>query len=369
MQIKDKEFQFGDGKISGYLSFSLSLLCLGAVFCFHFPEYLTTPELRQIYPVQFLRTLLAVFLSLAFGLGILSFILSKNKLLASLGIGISSLCVILGGSQVATPDQVISKNYLGLDWFILDILMVALIFIPIEILFGRLKQKIFRKNWQTDLYHFLFSHLLIQVTSFLILLPSLYVGAKIAQPEIQAWIQQQHIVIQFFEVLFLADLTQYWVHRAFHKIPFLWKFHSVHHSVTEMDWLAGSRLHLFDIVVTRGITLIPLFILGFQIEALQAYLVFIAFWATFLHINTRFQKSHLSHYFALPIYHHWHHASETAAIDKNFAVHLPIIDKMFGSFYLPKDKWPDSYGISVKNFPKTYWQQTIYPFKRTLGSE
>ena len=61
----------------------------------------------------------------------------------------------------------------------------------------------------------------------------------------------------------MADFTQYWVHRTFHAVPALWRFHAVHHSAEQMDWLAGSRLHLVDIAVTRGLTYVPIYVLGF----------------------------------------------------------------------------------------------------------
>jgi sterol desaturase/sphingolipid hydroxylase (fatty acid hydroxylase superfamily) len=364
VQSEGKEFQFGDGKISGILSAVLALLCLGGVFCFYFPEYLTTPELRQVYPIEFLRSFLAFCIGLAFFLGLLSFVLSSSKKLSLWALGVSSVCVLLGGLQIPVKDSVEKSNYIGLDWFILDILMVALIFIPIESLFYRVKQKIFRRIWKTDMWHFFFSHILIQLTSFLILLPSLVVGAKIAHPGLQAWVQSQPLWLQFIEVLALADFTQYWVHRCFHQVPMLWRFHAVHHSIQEMDWLAGSRLHLVDIVVTRGLTLIPLFVLGFRQEALQAYLVFIAFWATFLHVNIRYQFSFMQKFFAMPIYHHWHHAIEVEAIDKNFAVHLPVIDRMFGTYYQPEGRWPSAYGSPGQDVPDGYLEQTVYPFRR-----
>lgn len=363
MEKESKEFKLGEGKISGILSAALATLCLGGVFCFYFPEYLTTPELRQVYPVDILRSVLAFFIGLSFFLGLVSFLLKPNNKLSLWGLGISTLCVLLGGSQVPTPDSILKKNYIGLDWFILDILLVALIFIPIESFFYRVKQKIFRRIWKTDLYHFFFSHILIQLTSFLILLPSLFLGSQMANPDLQAIIQSQPLILQFLEVLFLADFTQYWIHRLFHQLPFLWNFHAVHHSIQEMDWLAGSRLHLVDIVVTRGLTLIPLFVLGFRQEALQAYLVFVAFWATFIHVNIRYQFSTLQKFFAMPIYHHWHHAIEVEAINKNFAIHLPLIDRLFGTYYQPKDRWPSAYGFPAQDVPDSYFEQTLHPFK------
>ena len=74
----------------------------------------------------------------------------------------------------------------------------------------------------------------------------------------------QPIWLQFIEIMVLTDLTQYWVHRVFHRVPFLWSFHAVHHSAQTMDWLAGSRMHVVEIVVLRGITVIPMYALGFR---------------------------------------------------------------------------------------------------------
>lgn len=364
MTFEKKEFKFGDGKISGAISFFLATLSLLGVFCFHYPEYLTTPELRAFYSVPALRSLLAFSIFTSFTLGIVSFVLSRDRRLSTSSLVINILSLMWGGSTVQTPDKIDPNNYLGLDWFILDILIVAILFIPVEKMFHRIEQKIFRKDWKTDFYHFLFSHLLIQGTSFLILLPSLYLGSQLALPQLQHIIQEQPLFMQFLQIMILADLTQYWIHRSFHQVPWLWKFHSIHHSIEEMDWFAGSRLHLVDIVITRGLTLLPLFVLGFKQEALQAYLVFIAFWATFLHVNIKYQFTTIQKFYAMPIFHHWHHADDPAAYDKNFAVHFPMIDQIFKTYYLPENQWPKKYGTSDKQIPHSYWQQTIYPFKR-----
>jgi sterol desaturase/sphingolipid hydroxylase (fatty acid hydroxylase superfamily) len=366
MNSKNKEFRFGDGKISAYLSVSLGLLSLAAVVCFHFPEYLTTPHLRAIYPIDFFRTLLTLTLFISFVFGIVSFVLSQKKGLAIVGMGLALTGTVLGGGQVVTPDSVETRIYLGLDWFVLDILVIALVFIPIERLFFRVEQKIFRPFWQTDFYHFFVSHLMVQATSFLILLPSLYLGSKISFIPLQLWVKNQPIWLQFIEVMLIADLFQYGVHRLFHQVPFLWRFHSIHHSAEQMDWLAGSRLHLLDIVVTRGLTLIPLFLLGFHQSALQIYLVFVAFWATFLHANIKWQLHPFKNVFVMPIYHHWHHAAEKEAIDKNFAIHFPFLDRIFGSYYLPAHQWPTKYGLEGQSVPQDYLGQTFMPFVKNL---
>ena len=98
----------------------------------------------------------------------------------------------------------------------------------------------------------------------------------------------QPLVVQFVEILVLTDFVQYWVHRAFHRVPLLWRFHRIHHSADVMDWLAGSRLHLVDVAVTRGLTYVPIYVLGFGEPALVAYVAFVSIQATFIHANVRF---------------------------------------------------------------------------------
>jgi sterol desaturase/sphingolipid hydroxylase (fatty acid hydroxylase superfamily) len=66
-------------------------------------------------------------------------------------------------------------------------------------------------------------------------------------------------------------------------------------------------------------------------------------------------------------YHHWHHAVESEAVDKNFAVHLPVIDWAFGTFYLPGDRWPARYGLEGDPVPESYARQLVYPFLRGGG--
>jgi lathosterol oxidase len=137
----------------------------------------------------------------------------------------------------------------------------------------------------------------------------------------------------------VADLTQHWVHRAFHRVPALWRFHAIHHSAEQMGWLAGSRLHLVDVAVTRGLTYVPIYLLGFADAPLFIYLVVVSVQATFIHANVRFDFGPLKWLIATPQFHHWHHADEPEAIDKNFAVHLPLIDAIFGTMHLPR-RWP-----------------------------
>jgi lathosterol oxidase len=147
-------------------------------------------------------------------------------------------------------------------------------------------------------------------------------------------------------------------------VPWLWRFHAVHHSSRALDWLAGSRLHLVDAVLTRALVLLPLSVLGFAEGALGAYLVFVSFHAVFIHANVRFRLSAIEPYLVTPRFHHWHHAAEAEARDRNFAVHLPWLDRLFGTVHFPGDAWPSSYGLTGEAVPGGYLGQLAYPFAR-----
>jgi lathosterol oxidase len=357
--------RFGSGWISGVLSAALGLIGLGAVVCFQFPEVLTTPEARALYPLPYIRALLHVVLVAAFVLGVISLTLRRNKALGTAGVAATLVAALLGGSRIATDAELTQGPFLGLDWFLLNLIVYSLVFIPIERLFARLpEQGVFRKGWRTDLTYFFVSAVLVQVTTVLTLKPAMVFFDWAVVPEIQHSVRTWPAVVQFAALLFVADFTQYWVHRTFHAVPALWRFHAIHHSAEQMDWLAGSRLHLVDVAVTRGITYVPIYILGFAETPLFVYLVVVSAQATFIHANVRFDFGPLKWLIATPQFHHWHHADEVEAIDKNFAVHLPVIDAVFGTIHMPQ-RWPRGYGLAHgAGVPDGYLRQLLWPLAR-----
>jgi lathosterol oxidase len=164
--------------------------------------------------------------------------------------------------------------------------------------------------------------------------------------------------------MLVADLFQYAAHRSFHANRFLWRFHAVHHSIRSVDWLAGSRLHLVDVLITRSFSYVPLYFLGFSMSAFYAYVAIVALQAVAVHANTRIPFGWLKYLLVTPQYHHWHHSDDPAFYDKNFAIHFPAIDRVFGTYHLPGNEWPESMGLQQEQFPKGYLRQLIYPFTR-----
>jgi lathosterol oxidase len=325
------------------------------------------PELGVLRDDGAFRVVVHLVLLAAYALALLSLLLRPRKALGLAALALAVTSALLGGGRAtgAAPD---ARGFsIGLDWFLLNLFLLTLVFVPLERAFPRLGgQGPFRHGWTTDGLHFLASHALVQALSFLILLPATRVSALWQPTALQAAVRSQPAVLQFLELLLVADLAQYAVHRAFHQLPFLWRFHAVHHSSVALDWLAGSRLHLVDVVATRGLVLLPLVLLGFAQRPLEAYLVFVSFHAVFIHANLRFRFKALEPFVVVPRFHHWHHAAADAARDRNFAVHLPWLDRLFGSAYEPADgAWPESYGIAGDPVPAGYVSQLVYPLRRS----
>jgi lathosterol oxidase len=360
---------FGHGWISGIASVILGLVGFGAVLCFRFPSYLTMPELRGLYPIPYVRALLHLFLVAAFVLGALSVCLRYNKALGLTGITLTLAAVLLGGSRVPLDGELTSGPFLGLDWSLLSLIGYSAVYVPLERLFARdPSQPIVRRGFGTDLTYFFVSSLLVQITTLLTMKPAMVFFAWARPDALAAWVAELPFLVQVPALLFVADVTQYWVHRAFHRIPWLWRFHAIHHSAECMDWLAGSRLHLVDAVATRAITYVPIYLLGFGEPALFAYVLWVVVQATFIHANVRWELRPLRNLLATPAFHHWHHSAEPEAVDKNFAVHLPVLDRLFGTYHLP-DRWPKSYGLIGDAVPPGYVRQMTYPFRHQGAPE
>ncbi len=361
--------RFGTGWISGVLAVVLGILSVSAVLCLHFPQWLTLPELRSRYPLELVRLAIDLAILTTLALAGLSLLLRRRKALGIGGLALASAALALGAGGVEIDRAGESAVYIGLDWFVLGVLATAALFVPLERAFAlRREQGPFRRGWLTDTQYFFMSHALVQLMSVLVLAPAVAIGDVLAVPTLQRAVQALPLLVQFALCVLLADLAQYWVHRAFHAVPWLWRFHEVHHSAEQMDWIAGSRLHLIDVVLTRGLVLLPLVVAGFDERAVYAYLALVSFHAVFIHANFAPRARWLERWIAMPRFHHWHHALDENAIDRNFAVHLPMLDRWFGTHYLPGDAWPQGYGVPGVSAPDGYFSQLVWPLRRRAAS-
>ena len=359
--------QTGRGKVTGIIAFALAVLSFLGVLAFHFPEYLTTPELRKNYSVDMLRQIMLWAMVIAGGLALANMFRRRNRWLNGSALVVLAITLALGGHQVPVGDFPDHTPYVGLDWFILDLLGSTMVFILIEKLFPIYKdQPVFRTGWQTDFTHFVINHFLVGlvllVVNFLI---HRFLGWAAYDP-LQMLIAGQPLFIQLFLILLAADLVQYWTHRAYHEVPLLWRFHAVHHSAPYMDWMAGSRLHMLELIVTRVSVLGVIYVLGFSKEVMDIYIIIVGFQAVFNHANVRlpvaFARAPLKYLFVTPDFHHWHHSSDRAALDRNYAAHFAFIDYLFGTAVKSDLRFPEKYGVLGDYMPEGFLKQQAFPF-------
>ena len=360
------ERPLGSGWLSGSGALLAGLTGLFLVLVLKLPGSFVTPDLMALHDSGYLRPFLHVVLLLGYGLALISLLLSKDKLLGGLALALVLLASLLGGSQTTASDANPTSLYFGLDFFVLNILFTGFLFVPLERFFPhKPEQTLFRPEWQEDLFYFLVSSMLVQVLSFLTLAPAGFVNSTIDISGFQAWIMALPFVVQVLLIMVVTDLAQYWFHRMFHQVPWLWKFHAVHHSAKSMDWIAGARMHFIEIALLRGVTALPMFTLGFDPAAIQVYILIVYLYSSLVHANLRWNFKTVEKFLVTPRFHHWHHGKEKEAIDVNFAIHFPLYDRLFGTYHLPDGKWPEAYGVGGDPVPKGYTQQFLYPFRKS----
>jgi sterol desaturase/sphingolipid hydroxylase (fatty acid hydroxylase superfamily) len=358
------ELRLGGGKLSSVVALALGFLALLAVLAFHFPQYLTTPDLRHKYSVDLLRQMLLVALLVAGGMSLGNLVLGRLRNLNLVAFAFVLAATALGGSRVPVGNFPDHTPYIGLDWFILDLLGSTLVFVVIEKLFPLYKgQTLFRAEWQTDLKHFAVNHFIVGVALLTVNFLLHHLFGWLVSGQFQQAVQHLPFVPQLLLCVLVADLAQYWTHRAYHEVPFLWRFHAVHHSVKTMDWLAGSRQHMLELVATRVCVLAPLYILGFSEAVMNGYILIVGFQAVFNHANVHLPWGPLKYLIVTPDFHHWHHASDEEAIDRNYAAHYAFLDHLFGTAVKSPKAFPEKYGVVGDYMPDGFVRQQMFPFR------
>ena len=174
---------------------------------------------------------------------------------------------------------------------------------------------------------------------------------------LQAW----PVALQVLVLTTVADLGFYAAHRAMHRLPVLWRFHAIHHSSPALDWLAAYRVHPVDQIIVKGVSLLPVCFLGFSTEAILIAAGIYQVQSLLLHSNIRLPLGPFQRLVAGPVFHHWHHAADLEARDKNFAGQLPLWDALFGTLHLPGG-FPMRYGID-EPVPASWLGQLRHGFR------
>lgn len=245
------------------------------------------------------------------------------------------------------------------------LLLLCAIFVPLERLSGVRRQAILRAEFLTDLGYYALNSIFV---GMVLGVPLVLIGAAIHQLLPSNWLATLAGLpagVRLGLALLVGEIGFYWGHRLSHEIPFLWRFHSIHHSAREIDFLSNTRAHPIDMAFTRMCGFIPVLALGLpggSTTLTALVLVLGTLWGFFIHANLRWRFGWLEHVIATPFFHRWHHTND-ARRDGNYAAMLPFIDHLFGTYRSP-DHWPAHYGIDTP-MPASLPLQLVNPLMPT----
>ncbi len=244
--------------------------------------------------------------------------------------------------------------------------VLCLVFIPLERLCSLHRQKVIRQEVTADIGYYFLNGLLVGVVLSAPLGLVAWGAQEVLPGSFHAALAALPIWLRAVLALVVGEVGYYWGHRLSHEIPFLWRFHAVHHSAREMDFLVNSRAHPVDLVISRMFTLVPIYALGVANPLSASGNIFAmlvlavgAHWSYLIHANVHWQIGKLEWLITSPAFHHWHH-TRTGAVNHNYATMLPWMDRIFGTHHLPHGEWPEAYGITAK-MPETLPEQLVYP--------
>lgn len=179
------------------------------------------------------------------------------------------------------------------------------------------------------------------------------------------WPSQWPVLAQGILALVIADFFRYWVHRALHEVPFLWRIHATHHSASRLYFFNGARIHPLEVLLSGFVENMPLIVLGVSPEALAMRFVIGRVIGRFQHCNLDVELGPLDYVFSSPKNHRWHHSRNLKEAACNYGGDIILFDHLFGTFHLPRDREPsDEIGIeNMPDFPKGFWGVLLSPFR------
>ncbi len=248
------------------------------------------------------------------------------------------------------------------------LLILAVIFLPLERLFALHPRRIMRQAIAVDLGYYFLSSLLPGLLLAAPLSLVAVVAHRVVPLALHAAIAAWPLWLRALASLLIGEVGFYWGHRWTHQVALLWRFHAIHHSAEQLDFLVNTRAHPVDVVFVRLCGLVPLYVVGLASplnlsgSLIPLLVVLIAtLWGFFIHANLRWRLGPLEWLIATPAFHHWHHTAPEPR-DRNYAAMLPWIDRIFGTHYLPAAQWPSAYGIDAK-LPTSLGAQLIHPLR------
>ena len=226
-----------------------------------------------------------------------------------------------------------------------------------------------KPDLSTDLCWLFLPNLLYRYAQLLMVSVGIMLCYGISQPgDVARFLTQGHGPVsqlgfwpQVMIDLLGSDLILYATHRMFHSVR-LWRFHAVHHSSRQLEWISATRFHPVDAILHGSLPDVLMLLLGVPPDVLAWIVPFNVASSALVHANLGWRFGPFRYVLASPVFHRWHHTSEVRGGGSNFAATFPFIDLAFGTFYMPADQHPDSYGIDDPGFPADFARQLLHPF-------
>ena len=240
----------------------------------------------------------------------------------------------------------------------------VLFFMILGIKHPRFKQPAIRKDLNTDILHALVNGLLLDILIAFCLAKITYALHQTIGFGYLGFLKHKSLWLQAIIFIIAGDLVKWTLHVLQHKIPFLWRFHRLHHCTQQMDTLSYARTHPVEVLINR-IPFLTIFVViaGIDIRIIIAYSAVDLLQGLWIHSNTHIRLGWLNYIFSTQEFHHWHHANQALAIDKNFGGFLSIWDWILGTAYCPKSENVERLGISEINPPPVrYIDHLFLPF-------
>ena len=181
------------------------------------------------------------------------------------------------------------------------------------------------------------------------------------------------VVVQLLIAFVVADFIQWNVHRMLHRVPWMWEFHKLHHSVKQMGFAAHLRFHWMETIVYKTVQYVPLAMIGFGIDDFFIIHIIAVAIGHLNHANLGLSYGPLKYLINNPKMHIWHHSKELPEkhpYGVNFGLSLSIWDYIFGTSYVPDSGRDITLGFKGdEQFPEQFHQQVIYPVNKSASNK
>lgn len=179
------------------------------------------------------------------------------------------------------------------------------------------------------------------------------------------WPSHWPLALQIGFAVFLAEAVSYWQHRLFHRVPWLWQFHALHHRGERLNLMRAGRFHFVDIGPAAFMALAPLVVLGAPDTMLTWVASISGILGVLEHANIRMRTpAWLGWIVCTPALHRHHHSRTPAESNRNFGTLVMLFDMLFGTYQAPRPGGPLAVGIEDDAAPRGFWKQVFAPFRR-----